>query len=114
MNLSLRSAGKTKCEDAAIDILSVLSQLMESDSLQVRTYVNGTLYSVLVRTSLKERAHEIGLPDSLRALIELSDETFARQINYILEQLEAVEQPEGDASEGDDGDDDEEADEEED
>ena len=56
---------------------------------QVRTYVNGTLYSVLVRAALKERAHEIGLPDSLRALIEHSDETLARQINYILEQLES-------------------------
>jgi hypothetical protein len=62
---------------------------MESDSLQVRTYVNGTLYSVLVRASLKERAREIGLPDSLNALIEHSDETLARQINYILEQLES-------------------------
>ena len=31
---------------------------------QVRTYVNGTLYSVLVKASLKARAEEIGLPDS--------------------------------------------------
>jgi hypothetical protein len=31
----------------------------------VRTYVNGTLYSVLVRASLKERAQELGLADSL-------------------------------------------------
>merc|ERR1719291_234678 len=86
MNLSLRSAGKAKCASPELDVLSVLSQLMESDSLQVRTYVNGTLYSVLVRGSLKERAHEIGLADSLRALIEHSDETLGRQINYILEQ----------------------------
>ena len=44
---------------------------------------------MLVRAALKDRAHEIGLPDSLRALIEHSDETLARQINYILEQLES-------------------------
>ena len=43
MNLSLRSAGKDKCTAPELDILSVLSQLMESDSAQVRTYVNGTL-----------------------------------------------------------------------
>ena len=89
MNLSLRTAGKAKCTERSLDILTALSQLMESDSMQVRTYVNGTLYSVLTRPSLKERAHEIGLPDSLKLLIEHSDETFARQINYILEQLES-------------------------
>ena len=80
MNLSLRSAGKSKCTQPDLDILSVLSQLMESDSMQVRTYVNGTLYSILMRASLKARAAEIGLPDSLKALIEHSDETFARQV----------------------------------
>lgn len=89
MNLSLRTAGKAKCASPALDILPVLSQLMESDSLQVRTYVNGTLYSILVRSELKEKAEEIGLPDSLRALVDHSDDTLARQINYILEQLES-------------------------
>ena len=69
----------------------------DCDSAQVRTYVNGTLYSVLTRRALKERAHEIGLPDSLKLLIEHSDETFATQINFILEQLEneAAEEDEG-------------------
>ena len=37
MNLSLRTAGKQKCTEEDLDILSVLSQLMESDSMQVRT-----------------------------------------------------------------------------
>ena len=76
----------------------------------MRTYVNGTLYSILVKAALKEKALEIGLPDSLRALIEHSDETFARQINYILEQLEKppVADDDGAASDGEDADDDEE------
>jgi hypothetical protein len=52
MNLSLRSEGRSKCVSSELDILGVLSQLMESDSTQVRTYVNGTLYSILVRTEL--------------------------------------------------------------
>jgi hypothetical protein len=98
MNLSLRTAGKAKCASPELDILPVLSQLMESDSLQVRTYVNGTLYSILVRSELKEKAAEIGLPDSLRALIDHSDDTLARQINYILEQLESSAANEGAAS----------------
>ena len=80
MNLSLRTGGKARCEEPELDILSVLTPLTESESLQVRTYVNGTLYSVLVRASLKARAQELGLAQSLDALIEHSDETFARQV----------------------------------
>lgn len=34
MNLSLRSAGKDKCASPELDTLSVLSQLMESDTMQ--------------------------------------------------------------------------------
>ena len=37
---------------------------------------------------LKARAAEVGLADSLQELIKHSDETFARQISYILEQIE--------------------------
>ena len=113
MNLSLRSAGKVKCEEAELDILSVLSQLTESDSLQVRTYVNGTLYSILVRAALKERAQELGLSDSLGALIEHSDETFARQIRYILDQLAAPPVAEDEEAPSDNEEADEEAEEEE-
>ena len=69
---------------------------------QVRTYVNGTLYSVLVRASLKARAQELGLAEALDALIEQSDETFARQISYILEQLSAPPAEDGDQAQSGD------------
>ena len=85
MNLSLRTAGKAKCEERDLDILSVLSQLTESDSLQVRTYVNGTLYSIFTRKKLREEAKELGMPEVLQYLMEQSDEQFRRQIQYILE-----------------------------
>lgn len=65
MNLSLRLAGKRACEAPELDILGVLNRLLEYDNGQVRTYVNGTLYSVLTRPSLRERALEMGLPDIL-------------------------------------------------
>jgi len=48
MNLSLRAEGKNRCE-AIPDILNVLGDLIEIDNMQVRTHVNGTLYSVLTR-----------------------------------------------------------------
>lgn len=44
-------------------------------------------YSVLTRPSLRERAQEMGMEDILRAAMEHANETFARQIQYILEQL---------------------------
>lgn len=55
MNLSLRKQGKDKCE-AIPDILTILNELIESENLQVRTHVNGTLYSILTRKSLKQHA----------------------------------------------------------
>ena len=57
MNLSLRNRGKDECEKLAteqqVNVLKVLSDMMEHDNLQVRTHVNGTLYSILTRQSLK-------------------------------------------------------------
>ena len=56
MNLSLRADGKNKCEEIP-DILQVMNELIESENLQVRTHVNGTLYSILTRKSLKQTAN---------------------------------------------------------
>jgi hypothetical protein len=58
MNLSLRVAGKNKCEEMCRDmpanlVLQVLSELVEHENMVVRTHVNGTLYSILTRESLK-------------------------------------------------------------
>ena len=58
----------------------MLTPLTESESLQVRTYVNGTLYSILTRPSLREQAQEVGLEDILKALEPRCEEQFARQI----------------------------------
>ena len=65
MNLSLRAAGKDKCEDPSIELLRVLNDLVEHDNLQVRTYVNGTLYSIFTRKKLREEAKELGMPEVL-------------------------------------------------
>lgn len=54
MNLSLRFEGKNKCEEMPKNVvLQVLSDLIEHDNMVVRTHVNGTLYSILTRKSLK-------------------------------------------------------------
>jgi LisH domain-containing protein ARMC9 len=56
MHLSLRTKGKDKCEDDKLDVLTILNNYIEYENLHVRTYINGTLYSILTRPSLKERA----------------------------------------------------------
>lgn len=86
MNLSLRAEGKNKCEGIP-EILQVLTELIESENLQVRTHVNGTLYSILTRKSLKDQANQLGMADMLQYVMENSDEQFQRQIQYILTQL---------------------------
>lgn len=60
MNLSLRSKGKTICENLhskGISLIKVLADLMEHENLQVRTHINGTMYSVLTRQTLKDEAN---------------------------------------------------------
>ena len=110
MNLSVRTLGKIKCEDKSVGILTVMNDLLESDNHQVRTYVNGTLYSVLTRPSLKDQALEMGMDEMLRRLMTHSDDEFKRQIEYILNQLRAENTKEEDASDGDEDEDEEEED----
>lgn len=72
MNLSLRSQGKSICENLhskGINLIKVLSDLMEHENLQVRTHVNGTLYSVLTRQTLKNQANQLGLGEILDYMI---------------------------------------------
>lgn len=74
MNLSLRSSGKDKCESPDIELLRVLHSLVEHENLQVRTYVNGTLYSIFTRIKLREAAKQLGMVQVLEYLSEQSDE----------------------------------------
>ena len=87
MNLSLRTLGKDKIQNSHIDLLLVLNNLLIHENTQVRTYVNGTLYSILTRQKLKDRALELGMDEKLSELKTASDEHFKRQIQYILDQL---------------------------
>eukprot|EP01112_Ceratiomyxa_fruticulosa_P010373 TRINITY_DN2742_c0_g2_i1.p1 TRINITY_DN2742_c0_g2~~TRINITY_DN2742_c0_g2_i1.p1 ORF type:complete len:778 (-),score=181.70 TRINITY_DN2742_c0_g2_i1:122-2455(-) len=109
LNLSLRPSGRKACEEVQEhDVLQVLNNLLEHENPQVRFYTNGTLYSVLSRPLLRERAKAMGMEDILKYLIQNSDENSAKQLEYILAQLqkEEEEDEEDDNSEdsNDDGD----------
>jgi len=71
MNLSLRHDGKVECEAPSLRLLESLCDILEHENVQVRTYVNGTLYSLLTRQAFKERAHALGLPEMLQCLADV-------------------------------------------
>ena len=47
---------KKKCEEPEIGILDVLKPLMEHTNPQIRSHINGTLYSLFTIKVIKERA----------------------------------------------------------
>eukprot|EP00899_Mesostigma_viride_P027563 jgi/Mesvir1/7992/Mv25778-RA.2 len=93
MNLCLRQAGQIACEDPQVEILAVLQEYLESTDAQVRAYVNGTLYSVLQRPAIREKAWQMGLESILSLIGKKSEPTFARQIRYILQLLKSTNLP---------------------
>lgn len=114
MNLALRSAGRQKC--AELDALTVSLNLMEHWNPQIRTHINGTLYSLLSVPSFRAQARRAGLEQILKSIhaqaASLGDEISRRQIEYLLEQLspphsEAPAAADGAESGEDDDDDDE-------
>lgn len=94
MNLSLRTLGRKKCEDPSIDILNVLKEYINNPNLQIKTFVNGSFYSLLSKTNLKKRAKAIELDKLFLSIIKDSDELFQKQIKYILDQLNKEEDEE--------------------
>lgn len=60
---------------------------LQAANPEVRTYVNGTIYSLLSRSFFKTQAHERGLPDMLASVSENSEPVFQNQISHILTHL---------------------------
>eukprot|EP00435_Cladocopium_sp_Y103_P026279 s2163_g6.t1 len=89
MNLALRSAGKRRCLEQ--DMLPVAMKLMEHWNPQIRTHINGTLYSLLSLQSFRDSAQRAGLEAMLRSIhsqaSSLGDDISVRQIEYLLEEL---------------------------
>lgn len=88
MNLCLGKGAIVRCE--RIDnIIDVLMDLAQHESPQVRTYANGTLYSLLNSSAvLKEKAISGGIEDRLRIIKRQSEDELAKQITFIQQVLE--------------------------
>ncbi|KAI8588898.1 hypothetical protein BDZ88DRAFT_452678 [Geranomyces variabilis] len=88
MNLCLRTKGRKECMNGNEDrLLRVLSAVMEVESLQVKTYINGTLYSLFAEPSLRDAARAQGMEDMLSYMRESEDEQLVGQIDFVLKQL---------------------------
>jgi len=87
MNLSLRSSGRDKCEAVSKQLMKILITYINNESLQVRTCINGTLYSLLKRKKLKQEAINIGLENVLQEQLENPNEQMKKQIQYIINEL---------------------------
>merc|ERR1719240_1335067 len=109
MNLALRTAGKRKCVE--LDTLTVALNLMEHWNPQIRTHINGMLYSLLSVPNFRARARHAGLEGVLRYIhshaSSLSDDISKKQIEYLLEQLNPQDPdvPENGAESGEDDED---------
>lgn len=88
MNLCLRKEGREACEALDLNIFEVLDSLLQFESNQVRTFVNGILFSILTSPKLKQKIKESHFLDKLRALKERVHKRFQKQIDCIIEQAE--------------------------
>ncbi|KAI8895879.1 hypothetical protein BC833DRAFT_599755 [Globomyces pollinis-pini] len=96
MNLCLRTSGRREaCQDPE-RTLSVLTNLMDHSNIQVKTYVNGCLYSLFADANMRAHAHSIGLVDQLQCVREIGDESLAKQIDFVIEKLTIEEEEEED------------------
>ena len=87
MNLCLRTEGKKAASNASNDCLLVLTELLECGNAQVRHYINGTIYSLLGRLDLRERAVTMKMDETLRLISSRSQPVFRRQLTFILSLL---------------------------
>merc|ERR1719473_983428 len=90
MNLALRTSGKVACERTEGRCLNLLNDLMEHENTQVRTHVNGTLYSLLGRSRIQQEAQALGLQDAIEATLAVTqDKLYRKQLEYLQAQLSA-------------------------
>nr|KAJ3422468.1 LisH domain-containing protein armc9 [Polyrhizophydium stewartii] len=91
MNLCLRTRGKQECAQDPGLTLAILNELIEHDNIQVKTYVNGALYSLLSEPAIREQARAIGMEEQLKYLRQVSDEQLVKQIDFVIEKLTSEE-----------------------
>ncbi|XP_063683270.1 lisH domain-containing protein ARMC9-like [Bolinopsis microptera] len=107
MNLCLRTRGRIFLSENTSLLFTVVEGLMEHEAGLVREYVNGVLFSALNMKTVREKAREVGLEESIKLLIEISPSETSTQLQYCLDQM-CNPASEGDPTVGDSEDEEEE------
>lgn len=87
MNLCLRTKGKLECVKDPGATLKILNELIEHDNVQVKTYVNGALYSLLSDRGMREKGQALGLEEQLKYMQQSSDAQLAKQVEFVIDRL---------------------------
>lgn len=87
MNLSLRTQGKKEACGNPELTTKILNDLIDYDNIQVKTYVNGCLYSLFANREMREYAQSIGMESQLQYLKQMADESLSRQIDFVIDKL---------------------------
>lgn len=87
LNLSLRTMGKEKFEEIKYSALTLLGDLLNHKNGDVKSFVNGTLYSLFFKCSIKKLALEMGFEKKIKDLMEASNDELRTRYKYILDQL---------------------------
>ncbi|XP_065646971.1 lisH domain-containing protein ARMC9 [Hydra vulgaris] len=85
MNLCLRTIGKKRCVSNAKNHLKLLVSLLSYENVEIKPYVNGTLYSILAVPSIRKTAQKIGIEDQLK--LYKHNQQDERQIDFIIKQI---------------------------
>ncbi|KAJ3260133.1 LisH domain-containing protein armc9 [Boothiomyces macroporosus] len=106
MNLCLRSQGKREACTSPELTLKILNELIDHDNIQVKTYVNGCLYSLFADSKMREYGQSIDMESQLKCLKQSADESLAKQIDFVIEKLldEEVEDDYEDSEDGEEED----------
>ncbi|XP_023320211.1 lisH domain-containing protein ARMC9 [Eurytemora carolleeae] len=108
MNLCLHRKGKEDCIPIAEELLNTLLNLASSPISQIKPYVNGTLYSLLSNSVIKDISRRTQVQEKLSSLVQRSELEVRQQLEYILEMVENSEDSDSDqeqeSSEEDSGD----------
>jgi hypothetical protein len=87
MNLCLRTKGKQEACQHPKQTLKILHELIDHENIQVKTYVNGCLYSLFSDENMRNLALANGFETQLQYLKQYADESLSKQIDFVIDKL---------------------------
>ena len=89
MNLCLRTKGKKALLLIPEKSLKLLSELMERENIQIRTYVNGILFNMLSEAKFRDEANKYGMIEMMNYIKEIhpNELELIQQVDFVLDRL---------------------------